>query len=244
MRMGSLSLAHALDILGYRAHHALEADWDDWQTLAKAVQQGFTQKDLDRVFSGYDCITDIGSFFAPDILRAYPNIRVIVIQRDFESWWASFYKHVVFPVSEHIWCHRFLARVAEAMAGTTPYSTTQRLLAKFFDLKDFADITEKSVGILALKAIANKKYEEHYAFIRRAVRPERRLEYKLGDGWGPLCQFLDLQVPNMPFPRVNDAKDHKRRLNSKVEGLIKLSCERTLEGLREKLRIMLLPLKT
>ena len=32
------------------------------------------------------------------------------------------------------------------------------------------------------------------------------LEMDLNDGWGPLCQFLNVPVPDEPFPRVNDAK--------------------------------------
>ena len=32
------------------------------------------------------------------------------------------------------------------------------------------------------------------------------LEMELSDGWGPLCQFLDVPVPDEPFPRVNDGQ--------------------------------------
>jgi hypothetical protein len=27
----------------------------------------------------------------------------------------------------------------------------------------------------------------------------------LGEGWGPLCKFLGVPVPDEPFPRTNDA---------------------------------------
>lgn len=27
----------------------------------------------------------------------------------------------------------------------------------------------------------------------------------LGEGWGPLCKFLGVPVPDEPFPRANDA---------------------------------------
>ena len=43
----------------------------------------------------------------------------------------------------------------------------------------------------------------------RALVPEgpRRLEYRLGQGWEPLCTFLDKPVPqNVPFPHVNEGK--------------------------------------
>lgn len=38
---------------------------------------------------------------------------------------------------------------------------------------------------------------------------ERRLEYKMGDGQEPLCAFLGKDVPNVPFPRVNERKTHR-----------------------------------
>ena len=33
--------------------------------------------------------------------------------------------------------------------------------------------------------------------------PERLLIFRPGDGWGPLCDFLGLPVPDTPFPRTN-----------------------------------------
>lgn len=30
------------------------------------------------------------------------------------------------------------------------------------------------------------------------------LEYEVGDGWGPLCEFLEVPVPEKSFPKGND----------------------------------------
>ena len=37
------------------------------------------------------------------------------------------------------------------------------------------------------------------------VPKERLLEYRVQDGWEPLCRFLDVDVPDAEFPRINDA---------------------------------------
>jgi len=37
------------------------------------------------------------------------------------------------------------------------------------------------------------------------VRKDRLLDFKLGDGWEPLCEFLGKTVPAEPYPHVNDA---------------------------------------
>jgi hypothetical protein len=32
------------------------------------------------------------------------------------------------------------------------------------------------------------------------------------DGWEPLCEFLGVSVPEMPFPHLNDAKEFGDRV--------------------------------
>ena len=53
---------------------------------------------------------------------------------------------------------------------------------------------------------ARDMYRDHYELVRRITPPDRLLEYKLGDGWEPLCAFLGKKVPEVDFPRVNDQK--------------------------------------
>lgn len=47
-------------------------------------------------------------------------------------------------------------------------------------------------------------YNTAYEEVRRVVPPEKRLEYSLGQGWEPLCEFLGTKVPDKPFPHEND----------------------------------------
>lgn len=47
-------------------------------------------------------------------------------------------------------------------------------------------------------------YLEHNALVRKVCPPERLLEFKLGSGWEPLCEFLGKEVPEGPYPNVND----------------------------------------
>ena len=49
------------------------------------------------------------------------------------------------------------------------------------------------------------------AFVRRndelkaALPAERLLVWSAKDGWGPLCEFLEVPVPDEPFPQINDS---------------------------------------
>jgi hypothetical protein len=32
------------------------------------------------------------------------------------------------------------------------------------------------------------------------------------EGWGPLCEFLGVEEPDQPFPRLNEAAEMRRRI--------------------------------
>ncbi|MDP2311536.1 MAG: sulfotransferase [Pseudomonadota bacterium] len=49
-------------------------------------------------------------------------------------------------------------------------------------------------------------YHAHVDAVRASVPPERLLVYDVKEGWEPLCQFLDLPVPDGPFPRTNSSE--------------------------------------
>lgn len=42
------------------------------------------------------------------------------------------------------------------------------------------------------------------ARVRRVTPKERVLESRLGEGWEPLCAFLERAIPEVPFPRIDD----------------------------------------
>ncbi|MCJ1248354.1 hypothetical protein MMC30_005571 [Trapelia coarctata] len=70
----------------------------------------------------------------------------------------------------------------------------RRWVVGWMGARDAKEMREKARGV----------YREHYELVRRVTPKERLLEYRLGDGWGPLCEFLVKEVPDVPFPRVND----------------------------------------
>jgi hypothetical protein len=62
-------------------------------------------------------------------------------------------------------------------------------------------------------------YVRHNQYIRDNVPAERLLDFKLSDGWGPLCEFLGKEVPDVPFPHLNDSAEYAvrgKRLGKKM----------------------------
>ena len=51
------------------------------------------------------------------------------------------------------------------------------------------------------------QYEKHNEQGRRTVPPDQLLEFNVKQGWSPLCEFLGKDVPEEPFPNVNESAD-------------------------------------
>jgi hypothetical protein len=48
-------------------------------------------------------------------------------------------------------------------------------------------------------------FTNYYAELRATVPADNLLEYRMGKGWGPLCEFLEVDVPKgKKFPHTND----------------------------------------
>ena len=64
-----------------------------------------------------------------------------------------------------------------------------------------ADLQDKHTAIADFK--------RHIEDVRGYVPSHRLLVYEVRQGWQPLCDFLEVHLPNEPFPRLNDAEAFK-----------------------------------
>jgi hypothetical protein len=56
------------------------------------------------------------------------------------------------------------------------------------------------------KKYGKQVFNDYYAEVRSLVPPENLLEYKIDQGWEPLCEFLKVPVPpGKKFPHTNDS---------------------------------------
>lgn len=47
-------------------------------------------------------------------------------------------------------------------------------------------------------------FDRHADHVREVVPRERLLEFEPSQGWGPLCEFLEVEVPGVGFPHLNE----------------------------------------
>ena len=209
-RMGTKSMAEAYKILGYNPHHGIYDPFNvPWDLLGEAAElkwprvvgkkgsgRACGRSHWDAVWGDCDVVTDVGSPFAVDMFKAYPDAKVVVVQRKFETWWPSFVSECLdwrfFPGAD-------LATYIFALFGMTSGNALAKMYLGMFDAANVDEIHQN----------ARKTYDRYFQEVRQAVPADRRLEYKLGDGWEPLCAFLGKDVPDVPFPHVNDKVEHK-----------------------------------
>jgi len=57
-------------------------------------------------------------------------------------------------------------------------------------------------------------YNEHIVKVKKTIPHDRLLIYNVHEGWVPLCEFLNVDVPdNIPFPHVNDTAEMLRNFS-------------------------------
>jgi len=53
------------------------------------------------------------------------------------------------------------------------------------------------------KAKMAQRYLEHNSRVKATIPRDQLLVYNVKQGWKPLCEFLGVDVPDVPFPRLN-----------------------------------------
>ena len=203
-RTGTMSLMTALQKLGYTPYHMVVAmgspknNLNLWGEGVKAKHGGEGKKwgheELDKMLGEYDALLDVPCLsFVEELVAAYPDAKVVLSSRDLEPWLMS-----LDSTGGHVlrWNWSMVAAWDPSLAG--PFWNFAQIVCPsvFGTLNDFS----------SPQTPARKAFNDHYALVRRVVPKERLLEYRVQEGWGPLCEFLDVEAPNEDFPRVNDAK--------------------------------------
>ena len=59
---------------------------------------------------------------------------------------------------------------------------------------------------------AKSVFHAHNQQVKETIPAGRLLVFEVKEGWQPLCTFLDVPVPDQPFPHVNDTAEMQRRI--------------------------------
>jgi hypothetical protein len=67
------------------------------------------------------------------------------------------------------------------------------------------------------KELAIKIYKDFNEEVKSYVSKDQLLVYKISDGWAPLCEFLDVPIPDQNFPNKNKRKEFKEQISKMMD---------------------------
>eukprot|EP00930_Biecheleria_cincta_P034911 TRINITY_DN2405_c0_g1_i1.p1 TRINITY_DN2405_c0_g1~~TRINITY_DN2405_c0_g1_i1.p1 ORF type:complete len:282 (-),score=33.75 TRINITY_DN2405_c0_g1_i1:167-1012(-) len=201
------SLREALNILGRHAAHGATMFSQAFDTAWDAALHGDNVPAIKKFLrEGYDATAGDSPwcFMYEDLMRMKPNYKVVmsVHPRGPDAWvdssdtWNAFHVGGFFPPANDPNTPPFFA--GRKITDFPPERLNEHLYASKLDC--FINETHNESWGDRCK----QGYLAHYDKVRRAVPKDRLLEFNASDGWAPLCSFLNLPVPDMPFPDVND----------------------------------------
>ena len=202
----------ALQILGYNdCYHFFNVygniqDSDMWIEAFKAKYRNpdgrlkFGRKEWDGLLGHCAAVTDAPcNAFGPELIEAYPEAKVILIERDIDAWYRSFK-----IVMETTYRPDFkIAAFLDPLWMGRVYKTAMIWVECHFGALRQSEFEAK----------AKETYRAHYAELRQITPKARLLNYKLGSGWEPLCKFLGKEIPEAEFPWINEAAALKEKMD-------------------------------
>jgi len=198
-RTGTLSLKVALERLGFGpCYHGVEILTSPERVGQWLTPTRDTSFDWDAIFMGFRATVDWpAAAHWRELVAHYPSAKVLLSMRDADSWYDSIMK-TLYP----------------ALNREMPADVAEPLRDFHFMLREL--ILERTFGgKLADRAHSKQVFEAHNQAVLDAVPASHLLVYQPGDGWDPLCAFLDVSKPNEEFPRLNDTEWYRARAGLK-----------------------------
>ena len=161
--------------------------------------------DWDELFGGFQATVDWPSArWWREIAAHYPNAKVLLSVRDPEAWYKSMSDTIAQPMREPA------PDSAPEIVRLQSLMIRKSVLTETFDNR-FED-----------KAHAIEVFKRHTQEVRDTIDPTRLLVFDVREGWAPLCRFLEVPIPDEPFPRLNDT--------ATTQGMIRLMRESMRKG--------------
>lgn len=193
-RTGTRSLQGALNLLNLGpCHHMFEVTAHP-ESMALWIEAGNGRAYWDAIFADYRSAVDYPSAaYWRELAEYYPEAKVIHTVRDPDAWFESTQATIFAPEG-------FAARALSSGDG---------LGAAFF--KSF---TRPFNAHLHDRGFLTDYFRRHTQEVIAAIPAERLLIYEAGQGWEPLCSFLGVPVPGVPYPSENSRQEFAGRMAS------------------------------
>lgn len=190
-RTGTMSLKYALEQLGFGpCYHMIEVvARPEHDAMWLAYASGETS-DWRPMLGGFTSTVDWPTTFIWERLAAdNPDAKIILTLRDAHAWYQSCAATI-------------FGRMEEALRDPPADPERGRHMRMVNTI-----IVEKTFGGTLDRDHALRVFNAHNDKVRRTASKERLLVYESGEGWEPLCAFLNVPVPSVPYPTANTRED-------------------------------------
>lgn len=203
-RTGTASFSEALRILlqapvYHGGTQCTMGSPDEMRSWIKILQLFPFKVDADRKaglslirqrLDGYAAVTDApATGLIPELLELYPDAKVICTVRDPSAW-------------------------EKSMVGVASASTKwflRGVLLPLPTMRHFVDyinaLRDQWLYLYGeIEPPTRISYNRHIEWLKENVPAHRLIFLEVKDGWEPLCKALGKDIPDMPFPRINDSE--------------------------------------
>lgn len=187
-RTGTMSTHAALERLGYPCYHMTEVARADGHLDAwNAYFSGQSEMDWPALFVNYAASVDTPCcLYYREMMSAFPDAKVLLNLRDPDKWYDS------------------LVTLSTTLEEFRSQAEKSARLSKFFGITDHVG-NMLTAGDLSRENCI-KAFNAHNDAVQEYVPRDRLLVFRVQDGWEPLCEFLCQDIPDEPFPYLNEGR--------------------------------------
>jgi hypothetical protein len=138
-----------------------------------------------------------GCAFWRELAAANPDAHVLLSVRDAEGWWTSMESTIV-PILS-----------GPPVAGDPDGGRGQAMIKEMFRTRFTPEWADRDTAIAA--------FDAHCDAVRSEVPAARLIEWRIGEGWEPICAALGNAVPDLPFPHENTSGDFAGNVERHME---------------------------
>jgi hypothetical protein len=197
-RTGTMSLKAALEQLGCGpCFHMIDLIRDPeplpyWVAAANGERIDWTE-----AMDGWESSVDWpGCTFWEEMAETWPEAPVLLSVRDPEAWYRSCLNSI------HAAKEMALAGELEGGDEDGPSPEVVGMINNLIWNGTFK-------GRFLEKDYALDVFHRHNEDVKAKVPADRLLVYEIKQGWGPLCEFLGVDVPDTPMPHLNDTESFR-----------------------------------
>jgi len=206
-RTGTASLKVALEMLGTGKSYHMTDVLQNPERVKTWIGVANGDADWDAIFEGYGSSVDYpGCTFWTQLADHYPDAKIILTVRDPERWYES--------VNETIMSQMLV----EGTKGSPFHELMQKIVWGTVDNR----MQDKDYMV--------SYFENRNKEIIDSVPADRLLVFEVKQGWGPLCEFLGVPVPDGDFPHINSREETRALIEKLTSGGQGISAEKMQEA--------------